>query len=106
MVGTYKATPVSLLGSFCQVIGSIDGSGRVRLVDKTAPAGTPTPVDLDLEQVLGSMPDKTFEFTRWVVLLLLVGGLAAASGRSCYCWWVFLLLLVQRGIACRHIHFE
>lgn len=45
-----------------QVIGSIDGSGRVKLVDKNAPPGTPPAVDLDLEKVLGSMPDKTFEF--------------------------------------------
>lgn len=44
-----------------QVIGSIDGSGRVTLVDDTAAPGTPTPVDLDLEKVLGSMPDKTFK---------------------------------------------
>ncbi|KAL6745568.1 CobB/CobQ-like glutamine amidotransferase domain-containing protein [Haematococcus lacustris] len=47
-----------------QVIGSIDGSGRVKLVDRNAPPGTPPAVDLDLEKVLGKMPDKTFEFTR------------------------------------------
>ncbi len=47
-----------------QVIGTIDGSGRVKLVDKNAPAGTPPAVDLDLEKVLGKMPDKTFEFKR------------------------------------------
>lgn len=46
------------------MIGSIDGSGRIKLVDKNAPAGTPPAVDLDLEKVLGKMPDKTFEFTR------------------------------------------
>jgi hypothetical protein len=34
-----------------QVIGQIDGSGRVKLVDKNAPAGTPPAVDLDLEKV-------------------------------------------------------
>jgi hypothetical protein len=34
-----------------QVIGTIDGSGRVRLVDKQAEPGTPTPVDLNLDQV-------------------------------------------------------
>ena len=33
-----------------QVIGSISGSGRITLVDKEAPAGEPTPVDLDLEK--------------------------------------------------------
>jgi len=47
-----------------QVIGSIDGSGRIRLVDKNAPKDTPPAVDLDLEKVLGKMPDKTFEFKR------------------------------------------
>jgi len=47
-----------------QVIGAIDGCGRVVLEDKEAPAGTPTPVDLDLEKVLGDMPDKTFRFQR------------------------------------------
>eukprot|EP00879_Flechtneria_rotunda_P005989 GHRR01006298.1.p1 GENE.GHRR01006298.1~~GHRR01006298.1.p1 ORF type:complete len:1281 (+),score=448.03 GHRR01006298.1:710-4552(+) len=45
-----------------QVIGTIDGSGRVRLVDKQAPEGSPTPVDLNLDQVLGKMPNKTFTF--------------------------------------------
>jgi phosphoribosylformylglycinamidine synthase len=44
------------------VIGTIDGSGRVRLVDKQAPPGTPSPVDLNLDQVLGKMPNKTFTF--------------------------------------------
>lgn len=34
-----------------QVVGTIDGSGRVRLVDKQAEPGTPTPVDLNLDQV-------------------------------------------------------
>ncbi|WIA34688.1 hypothetical protein OEZ86_013001 [Tetradesmus obliquus] len=45
-----------------QVIGTIDGSGRVTLVDKLAEPGTPTPVDLNLDQVLGKMPNKTFTF--------------------------------------------
>lgn len=45
-----------------QVIGTIDGSGRVTLVDKQAAPGTPTPVDLNLDQVLGKMPNKTFTF--------------------------------------------
>ncbi|GAX81039.1 hypothetical protein CEUSTIGMA_g8474.t1 [Chlamydomonas eustigma] len=47
-----------------QVIGSIDGSGRVKLVDKNAPPGTPPAVDLDLDKVLGKMPDKTYHFNR------------------------------------------
>ncbi|BDA47656.1 Phosphoribosylformylglycinamidine synthase [Coccomyxa sp. Obi] len=50
--------------SILQVIGSISGSGRITLVDKHAPPDSPTPVDLDLEKVLGDMPQKTFEFTR------------------------------------------
>jgi phosphoribosylformylglycinamidine synthase len=53
-----------------QVIGSIDGSGRVRLVDRNAPPGTPAAVDLDLEAVLGSMPDKTFSYNRVDNLLI------------------------------------
>ena len=44
-----------------QVIGTIDGSGRVVLVDREAPPGSPTPVDLDLDKVLGDMPNKTFK---------------------------------------------
>jgi len=47
-----------------QIIGAIDGCGRVVLEDSMAPAGTPTPVDLDLEKVLGDMPSKTFKFAR------------------------------------------
>lgn len=47
-----------------QVIGTIDGCGRVVLEDKEAPPGAPTPVDLDLEKVLGDMPNKTFRFER------------------------------------------
>lgn len=50
--------------TFTQVIGTINGSGRVTLVDKNAPEGSPVPVDLDLEKVLGKLPDKTFNFTR------------------------------------------
>jgi phosphoribosylformylglycinamidine synthase len=34
-----------------QVLGEIDGSGRITLVDPTAPPDAPTPVDLDLEKV-------------------------------------------------------
>ena len=46
------------------VLGSIDGSGRVRLVDPTAPEGSPIPEDLDLEKVLGDMPKKTYDLKR------------------------------------------
>lgn len=46
------------------VLGSIDGSGRVKLVDPTAPPGSPLPEDLDLEKVLGDMPKKTYDMKR------------------------------------------
>jgi len=50
-----------------QVIGTIDGSGRVTLEDREAPEGTPArnPVDLDLDKVLGKMPRKTYRFKEW-----------------------------------------
>ncbi|OAY38594.1 probable phosphoribosylformylglycinamidine synthase, chloroplastic/mitochondrial [Manihot esculenta] len=66
-----------LLQSICErervsmaVIGAINGEGRVVLVDSLAikkchSSGQPTPapaVDLELEKVLGDMPQKTFEF--------------------------------------------
>jgi hypothetical protein len=38
-----------------QVIGSISGSGRITLVDNKAPAGEPTPVDLDLEKARAAL---------------------------------------------------
>ena len=47
-----------------QVIGTISGSGRVVLVDRNAQQGDPVPVDLDLEKVLGDMPNKTFKWAR------------------------------------------
>ena len=46
------------------VLGSIDGSGRVKLVDPTAPPDSPIPEDLDLEKVLGDMPKKTYDLKR------------------------------------------
>ncbi|KAJ0977184.1 hypothetical protein J5N97_012658 [Dioscorea zingiberensis] len=67
----------SLLQSICErervsmaVIGTISGSGRVVLVDKSSiehcqSSGLPPPspvVDLELEKVLGDMPKKCFEF--------------------------------------------
>jgi phosphoribosylformylglycinamidine synthase len=58
-----------LLASICererclmQVIGTIDGKGRVTVRDSAAPPDAPPPVDLDLALVLGDMPPKTFEF--------------------------------------------
>lgn len=39
-----------------QVLGEIDGSGRIMLVDPTAPPEAPTPVDLDLEKVTKTPP--------------------------------------------------
>ncbi|KAK3018909.1 hypothetical protein RJ639_005114 [Escallonia herrerae] len=69
----------SLLESICKrervsvaVIGTISGEGRAVLVDSLAiercsSTGLPPPppaVDLELEKVLGDMPQKTFEFQR------------------------------------------
>ncbi|XP_073016823.1 probable phosphoribosylformylglycinamidine synthase, chloroplastic/mitochondrial [Primulina eburnea] len=69
----------NLLQSICKrerlsmaVIGTINGEGRVVLVDSLATekcnsSGLPPPmpaVDLELERVLGDMPQKTFEFHR------------------------------------------
>lgn len=71
----------SLLQSICErervsmaVIGTISGEGRAVLVDSKAiekcqSSGLPPPppaVDLELEKVLGHMPQKTFEFNRVV----------------------------------------
>ncbi|KAM0869821.1 hypothetical protein ACQ4PT_040409 [Festuca glaucescens] len=69
----------SLLESLCErervsmaVLGEIDGSGKIVLIDSAAvehaklnglPPPTPV-VDLELEKVLGDMPQKTFEFKR------------------------------------------
>ncbi|KAL0452842.1 UNVERIFIED_CONTAM: putative phosphoribosylformylglycinamidine synthase, chloroplastic/mitochondrial [Sesamum latifolium] len=68
-----------LLQSICErervsmaVIGKISGEGRIVLVDSLAiercnSNGLPPPppaVDLELEKVLGDMPQKTFEFRR------------------------------------------
>ncbi|VAH04252.1 unnamed protein product [Triticum turgidum subsp. durum] len=54
------------------VLGEIDGSGKIVLIDGAAVehaklSGLPPPlpvVDLELEKVLGDMPQKTFEFKR------------------------------------------
>ncbi|XP_058099116.1 probable phosphoribosylformylglycinamidine synthase, chloroplastic/mitochondrial [Magnolia sinica] len=74
-----KPESQSLLHSICErervsmaVIGTISGDGRVVLVDSLAmehcqSSGLPLPppaVDLELEKVLGDMPQKIFEFKR------------------------------------------
>ncbi|XP_062106010.1 probable phosphoribosylformylglycinamidine synthase, chloroplastic/mitochondrial [Humulus lupulus] len=74
-----KAESRDLLQSICErervsmaVIGTINGQGRVVLVDSEAiekcqSSGLPKPppaVDLELDKVLGDMPQKTFEFHR------------------------------------------
>ncbi|KAK9795604.1 hypothetical protein WJX73_007566 [Symbiochloris irregularis] len=53
--------------TFLQVIGAVSGDGRVVVRDSRAPPDSPFPVDLDLEHVLGDMPNKTFEFKRLTV---------------------------------------
>lgn len=45
----------------CAVIGEITGSGYIVLFDKTDGS---TPVNLDLEKILGDMPQKTFYLNR------------------------------------------
>ncbi|XP_042476157.1 probable phosphoribosylformylglycinamidine synthase, chloroplastic/mitochondrial isoform X2 [Macadamia integrifolia] len=70
-----------LLQSICDrervsmaVIGAINGKGRIVLVDSIArehchSSGLPEPppaVDLDLDKVLGDMPQKCFEFNRMI----------------------------------------
>jgi phosphoribosylformylglycinamidine synthase len=46
-----------------QIIGSVTDSGRIVVKDSAAPESPPA-VDLDLEAVLGDMPQKTYSFTR------------------------------------------
>ncbi|KAI7726414.1 hypothetical protein M8C21_027352 [Ambrosia artemisiifolia] len=60
----------NILESICKrervsmaVIGTISGEGCVRLIDSYATEKPPA-VDLELEKVLGDMPQKTFEFHR------------------------------------------
>ncbi|XP_010242666.1 PREDICTED: probable phosphoribosylformylglycinamidine synthase, chloroplastic/mitochondrial [Nelumbo nucifera] len=74
-----KPESYHLLRSICErerlsmaVIGTISGEGRIVLVDSAAvercrSSGLPLPppaVDLELEKVLGDMPQKCFEFSR------------------------------------------
>ena len=42
------------------------------MIDRQADPKDPTPEDLDLNKVLGKMPSKTYEFTRWVHVQLLL----------------------------------
>ncbi len=46
------------------VIGHVTGTGRIVVKDSRALAGSPTPEDLDLDKVLGKMPQKTYRFER------------------------------------------
>jgi len=48
------------------IIGTVNSSGRVLLVDPLAPPGSPTPEDLELESVLGKLPQKRYELARQV----------------------------------------
>jgi hypothetical protein len=50
-----------------QVIGSCNGSGKIVLKDPEAPPDAPMPVDLDLETVLGDLPQKSYEFPEFSV---------------------------------------
>ncbi len=45
----------------CEILGEITGSGKVVVED---PTNKQTPVDLNLEQILTKMPQKTFESNR------------------------------------------
>lgn len=63
------------------MIGTCNGSGRIVLRDPSAPADTPTPVDLDLETILGDLPQKTYDFpaysAEWAVPLSVPEGQSA-----------------------------
>ena len=58
------AGPLDLRHTAVQVIGAINGSGRITVRDTGAAPDAPMAVDLDLEHVLGDMPDKTYSFDR------------------------------------------
>ena len=45
-----------------QVIGACNGSGLIVLKDPQAGPDEPTPVELNLETVLGALPKKTYNF--------------------------------------------
>lgn len=61
-----------------QVIGTCNGSGRIVLKDPQAHPDTPVPVDLDLETVLGDLPQKSYSFpeytTDWATPVVLPEG--------------------------------
>lgn len=46
------------------VIGAVGSSGRIVLVDPLAPPGSPTPEDLELDKVLGALPQKSYDLRR------------------------------------------
>jgi len=43
----------------CEVLGEVDNSGKITLIDSEK---NNTPVELELEKILGKMPQKTFKF--------------------------------------------
>lgn len=46
------------------IIGSVSDTGRIRLVDREAPPGSPCPEDLELHKVLGDLPQKQYLLSR------------------------------------------
>jgi phosphoribosylformylglycinamidine synthase len=85
-----KAEDRKLLESICareracmQVIGTCNGSGRIVLKDPEAPPDAPVPVDLDLETVLGDLPQKSYSFpeytTEWATPVALQEGEAVTD---------------------------
>ena len=46
------------------VIGAVGNTGRIVLVDPLAPAGSPVPEDLQLDKVLGALPQKKYDMHR------------------------------------------
>lgn len=97
------------------VIGAINGERRVVLVDSLAveerrSKGLPPPlpvVDLELEKVLGDMPQKCFEFIRSVQLVkpldiasgtTLMDALNRVLGLPSICSKRFLIIKVDRCV--------
>ena len=46
------------------VIGAVGNTGRIVLVDPLAPPGSPVPEDLQLDKVLGALPQKHYDLHR------------------------------------------